>query len=104
MRNVKQMPVSPVVTVDQVIFVCISPRNEFIHFLLAISGFARRKHREPCRKVVSILMSMRVDKFYERRIIWDKLLTDSNSEAYGHLSYEAIRAVSISLRRSLACE
>lgn len=38
---------------------------------------------------------MRVDKFYERRIIWDKLLADPNSEAYGHLSYEAIRAVSL---------
>lgn len=60
---------------------------------LNFSGFARRKHREPCRKVVSLLMSLRVDKFYERRIVWDKLLADSNSEPYGHLSYEAIRAV-----------
>lgn len=66
--------------------------SNFVHF----TGFARRKHREPCRKVVSILMSMRVDKFYERRIIWDKTLTDPNSEAFGHLSYEAIRAVNIS--------
>lgn len=39
-------------------------------------------------------MSLRVDKFYERRIVWDKLLADKNSEAYGTLSYEAIRAVS----------
>lgn len=61
-----------------------------IHIYL---GFARRKHREPCRKVVSLLMSMRVDKFYERRIVWDKLLADITSEPYGHISYEAIRAV-----------
>lgn len=39
-------------------------------------------------------MSMRVDKFYERKIIWDKQLADKNSEAYNHLSYESIRAVS----------
>lgn len=37
---------------------------------------------------------MRVDKFYERRIKWDALLADPNSEAYSHLSYEAVRAVS----------
>lgn len=43
-------------------------------------------------------MSMRVDKFYERRIVWDKLLADPDSEAFGHLSYEAIRAVSSSLQ------
>lgn len=39
-------------------------------------------------------MSLRVDKIYERRIVWDKLLADKNSEAYGQLSYEAVRAVS----------
>lgn len=38
-------------------------------------------------------MSLRVDKIYERRIVWDKLLADRNSEPYGQLSYEAIRAV-----------
>lgn len=64
-----------------------------MHFGNFFSGFARRKHREPCRKVVSLLMSMRVDRFYKRRIIWDKQLTDRDSEPYGHLSYEALRAV-----------
>lgn len=57
-------------------------------------GYARRKHREPCRRVVSLLMSLRVDKYYERRIVWDKLLADTNSEAYAQLSYESVRAVS----------
>lgn len=41
-------------------------------------------------------MSLRVDKIYERRIVWDKLLADRTSDPYGQLSYEAIRAVSIS--------
>lgn len=56
-------------------------------------GFGRRKHREPCRKVVSLLMSLRVDKIYERRVIWDNKLAQENSEPYGQLSYEAIRAI-----------
>lgn len=62
--------------------------------LLFFLGFARRKHREPCRKIVSLLMSLRVDKFKERRIAWDKLLANPNSEPYAQLSYEAVRAVS----------
>lgn len=62
--------------------------------MLLLPGYARRKHREPCRRVVSLLMSLRVDKIYERRIVWDKLLADRNSEAYGQLSFEAVRAVS----------
>lgn len=56
-------------------------------------GYSRRKHREPCRRVVSLLMSLRVDKFYERRIVWDKLLADRQSEAFAQLSFEAVRAV-----------
>lgn len=66
-------------------------------------GYARRKHREPCHRVVSFLMSLRVDKIYERRIVWDKLLADRNSEPYGQLSYEAIRAVSYYLIVLLRC-
>lgn len=40
-------------------------------------------------------MSLRVDKIYERRIVWDKLLADRHSEAYGQLSFEAVRAVRV---------
>lgn len=56
-------------------------------------GYSRRKHREPCRRVVSFFMSLRVDRIYERRIIWDKMLLDPNSEPHSHLSYESVRAV-----------
>ena len=58
-------------------------------------GYARRKHRDPCRKVVSLLMSLRVDRIYERRVAWDKLLSDFSSEPYQQLSYESLRAVNI---------
>ncbi|XP_050073465.1 nascent polypeptide-associated complex subunit alpha, muscle-specific form-like [Anopheles maculipalpis] len=56
-------------------------------------GYARRKHREPCRRIVSLMLSMRVDKIYERRIHWDVSLADRSSEKYQQLSYEAIRAM-----------
>uniref|UniRef100_A0A182P3L5 EGF-like domain-containing protein n=1 Tax=Anopheles epiroticus TaxID=199890 RepID=A0A182P3L5_9DIPT len=56
-------------------------------------GYARRKHREPCRRIVSLMLSMRVDKIYERRIHWDASLADRSGEKYQQLSYEAIRAM-----------
>lgn len=57
------------------------------------SGYARRKHREPCRRVVSVVVSLRVDKIYDRRVAWDRKLSEYTSEPYQQLSYEAIRAV-----------
>ncbi|XP_037945598.1 flocculation protein FLO11-like isoform X1 [Teleopsis dalmanni] len=56
-------------------------------------GYSRRKHREPCRKVISFYLGMRVDRIYEHRIVWDNKLLDLNSEPYGQLSYESIRAI-----------
>ncbi|KAL5286382.1 pwn family protein [Megaselia abdita] len=56
-------------------------------------GYSRRKHREPCRRVVSFFLGLRVDKIYEHKIVWSKQLLDSNSEQYGKLSYESIRAI-----------
>lgn len=57
-------------------------------------GHARRKHRDPCRKVVSVLVSLRVDRLYERRVNWVGEFLDKNSETYQQLSYETERAVS----------
>lgn len=56
-------------------------------------GHSRRKHREPCRRVVSILMSLRVDRMYDRRIVWDSKLMNRESDEYLQLTYEAGRAV-----------
>lgn len=56
-------------------------------------GYSRRKHREPCRKVVSIVLSLRVDKIYDRRIVWDQQFLDPLSEPFTQLHYEAIRAI-----------
>lgn len=40
---------------------------------------------------------MRVDKYYEKAVVWDKVFMDNNSEQFEHLSYEAMRAVSSSV-------
>jgi hypothetical protein len=62
-------------------------------------GHARRKHREPCRKIVSVLLSLRVDRLYERRVVWASELADKTSDSYQQLAYEAERAVSIASTR-----
>ncbi|XP_022115395.2 uncharacterized protein LOC110993437 [Pieris rapae] len=56
-------------------------------------GYARRIHRDPCRRVVSLLMDLRVDRLYDRKVTWDIKLMDKDSEPYQQLSYEAVRAI-----------
>ncbi|XP_075167091.1 calcium-binding EGF-like domain-containing protein pawn isoform X2 [Haematobia irritans] len=56
-------------------------------------GYSRRKHREPCRRVITFYIGMRVDRIYEHRIVWDNKLADRTSEPYGQLSFESVRAL-----------
>ncbi|CAB3236336.1 unnamed protein product [Arctia plantaginis] len=56
-------------------------------------GYARRIHRDPCRRVVSLLLNMRVDRFHDRKVAWDAKLADKDTDPYQQLSYEAVRAV-----------
>lgn len=78
---------------------CDASQNEICKTEAGVSachcrpGYARRKHRDPCRKVVSVLVSLRVDKLYERRIIWANELSDKRSDSFQQLSYETERAV-----------
>ncbi|KAJ8887949.1 hypothetical protein PR048_007433 [Dryococelus australis] len=44
--------------------------------------------------VASILMSLRVDKLYERKVLWSSKLQDPDSEQHQQLAWEAARAVS----------
>lgn len=79
---------------------CDITQNEVCKTDLGVSschcrpGYSRRKYRDPCRRVVSLIMSMRIDKYYEKPIVWDKFYADSNSEQFEHMSFEALRAVS----------
>lgn len=46
--------------------------------------------------IVSIVVSIRVDKIYDKKMVWNKDLSDKDSEYYQILAYEANRAVSLS--------
>ncbi|XP_053976479.1 uncharacterized protein LOC128875137 [Hylaeus volcanicus] len=56
-------------------------------------GYARLQHSLPCKKIISIVVSMRVDKIYDRKVVWDRGFTDRDSESYQTLAYEANRAI-----------
>ncbi|KAI5708239.1 hypothetical protein M8J77_018771 [Diaphorina citri] len=56
-------------------------------------GYSRRKHREPCHRIVSIGMSLRVDKLFDQRLTWSDKYKDPESEEYQYLEFEAIRAM-----------
>ncbi|XP_072757388.1 uncharacterized protein Pwn [Anoplolepis gracilipes] len=56
-------------------------------------GYARLQHSLPCKRIVSIVVSIRVDKFYDKKIVWDRGLADKDSESYQTLVYEANRAI-----------
>ncbi|KAK4884765.1 hypothetical protein RN001_001036 [Aquatica leii] len=78
---------------------CDSLHNEVCRTELGVSscqcspGYARRRFRDPCRKIVSIVLSLRVDRLYERRVIWASELANKGSESYQQLSYETERAM-----------
>jgi hypothetical protein len=52
--------------------------------------------------VVSILMSLRVDRLYDRRVVWDGKLQNPESEEYKTLEWESSRAVSTGYRSATA--
>ncbi|XP_060808691.1 uncharacterized protein LOC106138575 [Amyelois transitella] len=78
---------------------CDQAQNEMCRTEAGISscqcrpGFSRRLHRDPCRRVVALLLSLRVDRLYDRKVVWDPKLSDKESDPYQQLSYEAIRAI-----------
>nr|CAD7199187.1 unnamed protein product [Timema douglasi] len=99
----RRRPSHPPVRIDTCIVgddsTCDAAQNEMCRTEVGVSSchcrpsYSRRKHREPCRRVVSILMSLRVDRLYDRKLVWDNHLLDSESEQYQQLSWEAGRAV-----------
>ncbi|XP_045467312.1 uncharacterized protein LOC123675744 isoform X2 [Harmonia axyridis] len=56
-------------------------------------GFTRNKLRDVCRKIVSVLLSLRVDRIHERKVVWLNELSNRNSDIYQQLAYEAGRAI-----------
>ncbi|CAH2084286.1 unnamed protein product [Euphydryas editha] len=78
---------------------CDQAQNEMCRTEAGISscqcrpGYARRVHRDPCRRAVALLLNVRVDRLYDRQIAWDAKLADKESDRYQQMSYEAVRAI-----------
>ncbi|XP_017093898.2 uncharacterized protein pwn [Drosophila bipectinata] len=99
----RQRPTQPPVRIDTCIVgddsTCDQAQHEHCKTDSGVSschcrpGYSRRKHREPCRRVITFHLGMRVDRIYEHRIVWDTKLMDRHSEPFGQLSYESIRAL-----------
>ncbi|XKL59392.1 hypothetical protein PGB90_000408 [Kerria lacca] len=60
-------------------------------------GYTRRKHREPCHRVVSLFLSLRVDRMYDQHLLWNDKLTENDSIEYQQLEYEASKAIDSAL-------
>jgi len=99
----QRRPVQPPVRIDTCIVgddsTCDKAQNERCRTEQGVSschcrpGYSRRKHREPCIRVVSMVMSLRVDRLYDQRLSWSERLRDTESSDYLQLEYEAINAM-----------
>ncbi|XP_026281185.1 proline-rich protein 36-like isoform X3 [Frankliniella occidentalis] len=102
-RRPYKRPNHPPVRIDTCIVgddsTCDAAQNEMCRTEVGVSachcrpGYSRRKHREPCRRIVSLLMSLRVDRMYERRLDWTDKFQDPQSDEYQQLEYEAVMAI-----------
>lgn len=102
-RRPYKKPTQPPVRIDTCIVgddtTCDSAQNEMCRTEDGVSschcrpGYNRRKHRDPCRRVVSMVTSLRVDRLYDRKVRWQDTLKDPDSEEYQQLSYEAGQAI-----------
>ncbi|XP_046403761.1 uncharacterized protein LOC124169248 isoform X2 [Ischnura elegans] len=56
-------------------------------------GYARRKHREPCRGIISVMVAMKVGRVYDQLSPWTDGLLDPNSDDYLQMEWEANKAI-----------
>ncbi|CAG7832829.1 unnamed protein product [Allacma fusca] len=64
---------------------------------LCRAGYARRRHREPCKAVVSMVLSMRLDKLGDKKLSYNPDYFNPNSELYQTLEWETIHAMDTAL-------
>uniref|UniRef100_A0A2S2QSQ5 Sperm flagellar membrane protein n=2 Tax=Sipha flava TaxID=143950 RepID=A0A2S2QSQ5_9HEMI len=96
-------PTHPPVRIDTCIVgddtTCDAAQHERCRTELGVSsclcrpGYSRRKHRDPCHRIVSIVFSLRVDRMYDNKITWTDKYKDSESQEYQQLEHEAVRAI-----------
>nr|XP_050844801.1 uncharacterized protein LOC127061661 [Vespula vulgaris] len=101
--NYPKRPTQPPVRIDTCIVgdssTCDASQHEACATIQGVSachckpGYARLQHSLPCKKIVSIVVSIRIDRFYDRKVVWDRGLADKDSESYQTLAFEANRAI-----------
>ncbi|CAD6239486.1 GSCOCG00008712001-RA-CDS [Cotesia congregata] len=78
---------------------CDASQNEACATVQGVSachckpGFARHSHSLLCKKVVSIVVSIRVDRIYDWKIIWSPDFADKESEIYQTIAFETNKAI-----------
>ncbi|KAK6620219.1 hypothetical protein RUM44_006620 [Polyplax serrata] len=102
-RRPFKRPSHPPVRIDTCIVgddsTCDSAQNEMCKTEDGVSschcrpGYNRKKHRDTCRRVVSMLTSLRVDRLYDKKLKWLDNFRDPDSDDYQQLSYEASQAM-----------
>lgn len=102
-RPFHRRPTQPPVRIDTCIVgdlsTCDSSQHEACATVQGVSachckpGFARLVHSLPCKKVISIVVSIRVDRVYDWEVQWSDELSDKDSDAYQTISFESNRAI-----------
>ncbi|XP_043243595.1 nascent polypeptide-associated complex subunit alpha, muscle-specific form-like isoform X1 [Amphibalanus amphitrite] len=60
-------------------------------------GFNRLRPRTACKRVVSVVMTMKVDGIGESRLAWQAALRNPNSEVFQQLAWDAEHAITTSM-------
>ncbi|XP_068228652.1 mucin-2-like isoform X2 [Palaemon carinicauda] len=63
-------------------------------------GTARRRPRTPCKRMISLRVSMKVDRVGDQRIVWNGNYANPESEEYRLLEWESHLAISNALSKT----
>ncbi|CAB0017785.1 unnamed protein product [Nesidiocoris tenuis] len=102
-RPYHRRPQQPPVRIDTCIVgdwsTCDSDQHEVCRTEQGVSschcapGYSRHSHRQPCKRVISVVASVQIDKIYDQKITWSDKLRDVDSQEYLQLEYESARAM-----------
>lgn len=106
-RPYYQRPTSPPVRIDTCIVgddsTCDASQREYCKTEFGVSschcrpGYSRRRHRESCHRVLSLVLSIKPSKLYEHQLVWSSKLLDRESHEFIQIEYEASRAIDSAL-------
>eukprot|EP00090_Calanus_glacialis_P024763 TRINITY_DN3845_c0_g1_i2.p1 TRINITY_DN3845_c0_g1~~TRINITY_DN3845_c0_g1_i2.p1 ORF type:complete len:1336 (-),score=262.38 TRINITY_DN3845_c0_g1_i2:474-4481(-) len=96
-------PPAPPVRIDTCIVgndnTCKVKHHEICKTYLGVSscyckpGYGRKNHRQLCKKIVRLLMSMKIDRIQEDKIVWNNGYENQNTEEYQVLEGEVNYAI-----------